>query len=286
MTTKSMATRLTVPVQRFSARFHLKGRLLFSCNPCRTILRSLELVMGPRRRGSTGMGMVNARAQLGICTSVAIACSVCEDSLQSSRYAHCIYIHSTTSCIQFDRTAIQAVLNALRLEEVNAQAAAWRSEQQFSKGLLERYLKSNSTTLAASRIITFILRSTKQLFVKKQSVAWEELNGVTWYLVVTFQVSWEVYCFERAFVLLMTFQMRKEPKRCNSQPGQWFWSLNCLAYSEARAMMSWMDVLAKRCLEAIPSGPRAEELEMLLFCIIFDGKNQMWIQQELKTQSH
>jgi len=51
-------------------------------------------------------------------------------------------------------------------------------------------------------------------------------------------------------------------------------------------MMSWMDVLAKRCLEAIPSGPRAEELEMLLFCIIFDGKNQMWIQQELKTQSH
>ena len=135
-------------------------------------------------------------------------------------------------------------------------------------------------------IITFILRSTKQLFVKKQSVAWEELNGVTWYLVVTFQVSWEVYCFERAFVLLMTFQMRKEPKRCNSQPGQWFWSLNCLAYSEARAMMSWMDVLAKRCLEAIPSGPRAEELEMLLFCIIFDGKNQMWIQQELKTQSH
>lgn len=55
-----------------------------------------------------------------------------------------LYSHSTASCIQFDRTAIQAVLNALRLEEVNAQAATWRPEQQFSNSLLERDLKSNS----------------------------------------------------------------------------------------------------------------------------------------------
>ena len=69
------------------------------------------------------------------------------------------------SCIQFDRTAIQAVLNAWRLEEVNAQAAAWRPEQQFSKGLSERYLTLNSqhVRLAASHIITCILWSTEQL---------------------------------------------------------------------------------------------------------------------------
>ena len=76
----------------------------------------------------------------------------------------------------------------------------------------------------------------------------------------------------------MTLEMGGKSKRCKSQPGQWFWSLNCLACSKARAMMSWMDVLAKKCLEAIPSGPRAEELEMLLSCVMFDGKNQLWIQ--------
>ena len=86
-----------------------------------------------------------------------------------------LYLHSTTSCIQFDRTAIQAVLNALRLEEVNAQAATWRPEQQFSRGSTGTRSQIKFITSAASHIITFILRSTstKQLFVKEQSVARE-----------------------------------------------------------------------------------------------------------------
>ena len=77
------------------------------------------------------------------------------------------------------------MLNAWRLEEVNAQAAAWRPEQQFSKGLSERYLTLNSqhVRLAFTHHHIYFVKY-RATFVKKQPVAWDAFDWcdmvVTW----------------------------------------------------------------------------------------------------------